>query len=45
MQRLLIKRDKAVKMFEKLTQQTNTDFTIKTKEFNKPINLPKFIKP
>lgn len=45
MQSLLIKRDKAVKMFEKLTQQTNTDFTIKTKEFNKPINLPKFIKP
>jgi len=30
-------------MFEKLTQQTNKDFTIKTREFNKQINLPKFI--
>ena len=43
MQSLLIKRDKAIQMFEKLTQQTNSDFTIKTKEFNKKINLPKFI--
>ena len=43
MQSLLIKRDKAIKMFEKLTQQSNSDFTIKTKEFNKEITLPKFI--
>jgi hypothetical protein len=43
MQSLLIKRDKAIKMFEKLTQQTNSDFTIKTKEFNKEIILPKFL--
>lgn len=43
MQSLLIKRDKAIKMFEKLTQQTNSDFRIKTKEFNKPVTLPKFI--
>lgn len=43
MQSLLIKKDKAIKMFEKLSQQTNTDFTIKTKEFNKSITKPKFI--
>lgn len=43
MQSLLIKRDKAIKMFEKLTQQTNSDFTIKQKEFNKEITLPKFL--
>ena len=36
MQSLLVKKDKAIKMFENLTKQTNTDFTIKTKEFNKP---------
>jgi hypothetical protein len=43
MQSLLVKRDKAIKMFEKLTQQTNSGFIVKTKEFNKPITLPKFI--
>jgi len=43
MQSLLIKRDKAIKMFEKLTEQTNSDFTIKHKEFNKQVALPKFI--
>lgn len=43
MQSLLVKKDKAIKMFEKLTQQTNTDFTIKTKEFNKEIIIPKFL--
>lgn len=43
MQSLIHKKDKAIKMFEKLTQQTNKDFTIKTREFNKQINLPKFI--
>ena len=43
MQSLLIKRDKAVRMFEKLTQQTNSDFTIKQKEFNKQVTIPKFI--
>jgi len=43
MQSLLIKRDKAIKMFEKLTEHTNSDFTIKTKEFNKQVTLPKFI--
>ena len=43
MQSLLVKRDKAIKMFEKLTQQTNSEFIVKTKKFNKPITLPKFI--
>lgn len=43
MQSLLIKRDKAIKMFEKLTKYTNASYTIKQKEFNKNINLPKFI--
>ncbi len=43
MQSLLIKRDKAIKMFEKLTEHTNADYIIKQKEFNKPITLPKFL--
>lgn len=43
MQSLLVKKDKAVKMFEKLTQQTNSDFSIKAKEFNKKIMLPDFL--
>ena len=42
-QSLLIKKDKAIKMFEKLTEQTNADFTTKKKEFNKIVTLPKFI--
>ena len=43
MQSLLIKKDKAIKMFEKLSQQTNKDFTIKNKEFNKQVITPKFL--
>jgi len=43
MQSLLVKKDKAIKMFEKLSEHTNANFTIKQKEFNKPIILPKFI--
>jgi len=43
MQSLIHKKDKAIKMFEKLTQQTNKEFKIDTREFNKTINLPKFI--
>ncbi len=43
MQSLLVKRDKAIKMFEKLTSQTNKDYTIKTKEFNKKIIKPNWI--
>jgi len=43
MQSLLIKRDKAIKMFEKLSAHTNANYTIKQKEFNKKVSLPKFI--
>jgi superfamily II DNA or RNA helicase len=43
MESLMIKKDKAISMFENLTQQTNSDFTINKKEFDKQINLPKFI--
>lgn len=43
MQSLLIKRDKAIKMFEKLSEHTNANYTIKQKEFNKKITLPKFL--
>jgi hypothetical protein len=40
MQSLTVKKDKAISMFENLTKQTNSDFKIVNKEFNKPINLP-----
>lgn len=43
MQSLLIKKDKAIKMFEKLTNQTNKEFNIKNKEFNKKVIKPNFI--
>lgn len=43
MESLLVKKDKAINMFEKLAAQTNKDFTIKQKEFNKSVQLPKFI--
>lgn len=40
MDSLLVKKDKAVTMFENLTKQTNSDFTIKNKLFNQKIKLP-----
>lgn len=43
MQSLLKKKDKAIKMFEKLTKQTNSGFEIKNKEFNKKVITPKFL--
>lgn len=43
MESLLVKKEKAISMFEKLSAQTNKDFTIKQKEFNKTVQLPKFI--
>jgi hypothetical protein len=43
MQSLLVKKDKAIKMFEKLSEHTNASYTIKQKEFNKKITLPKFL--
>jgi len=43
MKSLLCKKEKAGQMFEKLTEQTNKDFKIESKEFNKSIILPKFL--
>ena len=43
MQSLLVKKDKANQMFEKLTKETNSDFKIKTKGFDKKLVLPNFI--
>lgn len=43
MQSLLVKKDKAIKMFEKLSNHTNSDFEITNKEFNKQILKPKFL--
>ncbi|MFA5299109.1 MAG: SNF2-related protein [Lutibacter sp.] len=44
MQSLKVKKNKAISMFENLTANTNSDFTIKTKEFDKKIITPTFIK-
>lgn len=41
---LLIKKDKAIKMFEKLINNTNSDFSIIKKGFDKEIKLPSFLK-
>jgi hypothetical protein len=43
MESLMIKKDKAINMFENLIKQTNSDFKIHTKQFNKLITLPKFL--
>jgi hypothetical protein len=43
MESLVVKKQKAISMFENLTKQTNSDFTIIKKEFNKPVTLPSFI--
>jgi superfamily II DNA or RNA helicase len=43
MQSLMIKKDKAINMFENLTKQTNSDFRINKKQFNKQIKLPTFL--
>ena len=40
---LIVKKDKAIKMFEKLINQTNSGFEIKNKEFNKEVITPKFL--
>ena len=44
MESLMVKKDKAINMFENLTKQTNSDFKIERKDFNKEIKLPNFIK-
>jgi len=43
MESLMIKKERAIEMFNNLTQQTSQDFTIQRKEFNKQISLPSFI--
>ena len=43
MESLMIKKDRAIQMFENLTKQTSQDFKIENKEFNKPITLPSFL--
>ena len=40
---LIVKKDKAIEMFEKLINQTNSGFEIKNKEFNKEVITPKFL--
>jgi hypothetical protein len=44
MESLMVKKDKAINMFENLTKQTNSDFKIESKGFDKKIKLPTFIK-
>ena len=43
MESLLIKKDKANVMFEKLIKNTNSNFAITSKEFDNKIELPSFI--
>lgn len=43
MQSLIVKKNKANQMFEKLTKETNSDFKIKTKGFDKPVTIPNFL--
>ena len=43
MQSLIVKKNKANEMFSKLTKETNSDFKITSKGFDKPFILPNFI--
>lgn len=43
MNSLIAKKEKAVEMFKNLSTQTNSDFKIDKKEFNKTISIPSFI--
>lgn len=43
MESLMVKKDKAITMFKNLTENTNSDFKITRRDFDKNINLPKFI--
>jgi SNF2 family DNA or RNA helicase len=43
MESLMVKKEKAIEMFENLTTQTNSDFTITSKQFDKAIIKPSFI--
>lgn len=43
MQSLIVKKNKANQMFEKLSMETNSEFKITTKGFDKKLKLPNFI--
>lgn len=43
MESLMIKKERAIEMFDNLTKQTTQDFTIQKKDFNKLITLPSFL--
>ena len=43
MESLMIKKDKAIKMFENLISQTHKDYNIKKREFDKGVILPPFV--
>lgn len=43
MKTLMVKKDKASEMFTKLSQETNSTYTISHKGFDKPFNLPSFL--
>jgi hypothetical protein len=43
METLLIKKDKAVKMFENLTKNINDSYNTDKKTFDKQIKLPSFL--
>lgn len=43
MESLLVKKDKAISMFENLIKQTNDSYKIIGKQFDKPIKLPTFL--
>jgi hypothetical protein len=43
MESLMVKKEKAIEMFENLTTQTNSDFKVKKSQFDKPIIKPSFI--
>lgn len=44
MESLMVKKDKAIAMFENIIGKTNSDFKINNKGFDKEIKLPNFIK-
>jgi len=45
MDSLLVKKDKAIQMFENLTKQVNDGFKIERRGFDKELTLPNFLKP
>ena len=40
---LFVKSDKAQELFSELSSNENSDYKIKTREFNKEVILPKFL--